>query len=241
MDTQLNLLIQLQEIDKVVRTLTEKKQQLPIQLKALEERHGQQQLALGQVKEALQTAQKNKRDRDQSLEVGMQKVEKLKARAAEIKTNKEYQAQLKEIATVEQDNKAIEDELLGLMEKIDAASAAIVQAEKQYEVGVRELEAEQRERKADAAKIDDELANVLRERAAVAKNVRPDIFEQYESLVASKNGMALAEARGESCSGCFMSIPPRIFVNVKKRDAIIQCPECNRILYHKQVVTQPNM
>ena len=75
-------------------------------------------------KEALLTAQKNKRDRDKDLEAGVQKVEKLKARTSEIKNNKEYQALLKEIETAEQENKAIEDDILVLMEKIDAAAAA---------------------------------------------------------------------------------------------------------------------
>ena len=55
----------------------------------------------------------------------MQKVEKLKARTSEIKTNKEYPALLKEIETAEKENKAIEDEILVLMEKIDAAAAQI--------------------------------------------------------------------------------------------------------------------
>ena len=45
--------------------------------------------------------------------------------------------------------------------------------------------------------------------------------------------MALAEARGEACSGCYMSIPPQVFVNVKKNENIITCPNCGRILYYK--------
>ena len=44
---------------------------------------------------------------------------------SEIKTNKEYQALLKEIETAEKENKAIEDEILVLMEKIDAAASQI--------------------------------------------------------------------------------------------------------------------
>jgi len=47
----------------------------------------------------------------------------------------------------------------------------------------------------------------------------------------------VVEARGESCSGCFMSIPPQIFVNVKKNTEIITCPNCHRILYFKEAIT----
>jgi uncharacterized protein len=45
------------------------------------------------------------------------------------------------------------------------------------------------------------------------------------------------EARNESCSGCFMSIPPQLFVNVKKNTEIITCPHCSRILYYKEAIT----
>ena len=49
-------------------------------------------------------------------------------------------------------------------------------------------------------------------------------------------GVVVVEARGESCSGCFMSIPPQIFVNVKKNAEIITCPNCQRILYYKEAI-----
>jgi predicted nucleic acid-binding Zn-ribbon protein len=54
----------------------------------------------------------------------------------------------------------------------------------------------------------------------------------------SKGGIAMAEARGESCSGCYMSIPPQVFVNVKKNESIISCPQCGRLLYVKETIVQ---
>ena len=122
MDEQLNLLIQLQEIDAKIRDLrTSKKIACPRSSRPSSAGVRPSTTNLEKVKEALLTAQKNKRDRDKDLEAGVQKVEKLKARSSEIKNNKEYQALLKEIETAEQENKAIEDDILGLMEKIDAA------------------------------------------------------------------------------------------------------------------------
>src|SRR5574337_1030244 len=107
MEEQLGLLIQLQEIDAKIRSLTEQKKRLPEALAALERRLAAAREDLDNVKEGLQTAQKNKRDRDKDLEAGVQKVEKLKARTSEIKNNKEYQALLKEIEAAQQENKAI--------------------------------------------------------------------------------------------------------------------------------------
>ncbi len=89
MDEQLNLLIQLQDMDGKIRSLVEQKKRLPEALAELEGRRAANAAELEQTKESLQTAQKNKRDRDKDLEAGVQKVEKLKTRSSEIKNNKD--------------------------------------------------------------------------------------------------------------------------------------------------------
>jgi len=240
MEKQLSLLIQLQEMDTRIRSLAERKNRLPELLASLDRRRAAGTEGLDKAKEALQTAQKNKRDRDQDLEAGAQKVEKLKARTSEIKNNKEYQALLKEIETGEQENKAIEDEILVLMEKIDAAAAAITEAEKQAGETDAAITAEQKEHEAAVVKIGEELKAAEQHRNEMAAHIEPPILSQYRKLLATKAGFAIAEARGESCSGCYMSIPPQVFVNVKKNESIITCPHCGRILYYKETIVQKN-
>jgi hypothetical protein len=227
MEQQLNLLLQLQEIDVRIRSFTEKKKRFPEVLAALERRRIENEQELDKTRESLQTAQKNKRDRDKDLEAGAQKVEKLKARTSEIKTNKEYQALLKEIETAENENKAIEDDILVLMEKIDAATALISTAETRARDEDAAIGAEQKEQEAAFAGAEEELkAAVLQRQEAVAR-VEHSLLAQYEKLLRTKGG------RGEACSGCYMSIPPQVFVNVKKNETVITCPNCGRILYYK--------
>lgn len=238
MDEQLNLLIQLQEIDASVRTFAEQKNRLPRIMEELDRRRAAATADLEKVKENLLTAQKNKRDRDKDLEAGGQRVEKLKARTSEIKTNKEYQALLKEIETAEQENKAIEDDILLLMEKIDAASAGIAAAEQRAREEEAAIQVEHKRHEADFAKIEEELKGAMKARQELIARIEPALFDQYEKLLVTKSGTAMAEARGESCSGCYMSIPPQVFVNVKKNENIITCPHCGRILYYKEVIVQ---
>ncbi len=238
MEQQLVMLVELQEIDRTIRVLTERKNAFPGTLASLDRRRTENKEGLNKSKEALQAAQKNKRDRDKDLEIGVQKVEKLKARTPDIKTNKEYQALLKEIETVEQENKAIEDDILGLMEKIDAAVASITAAESTVQEEDAAITAEQKGQEAVMAQIEEELKVAEQHRRAAAARCDPSILSQYQKLIATKAGMALAEARGESCSGCYMSIPPQVFVNVKKNESIINCPHCGRILYYKETIVQ---
>jgi predicted nucleic acid-binding Zn-ribbon protein len=233
MEEQLSLLIQLQEVDTKIRALTERQNRMPDILASLERRRAAGQEEFEKAKGALQAAQKNKRDRDADLEASAQKVERLKARASEIKTNKEYQALQKEIEAAEQESKTIEDEILVLMEKIDAAAAAITGAEENARKEDEEIAAELKEREADHAKGEQELQEMQRQRQETAEHIERALLAKYQGLLLTKAGAAIAEARGEACSGCYMSIPPQVFVNVKKNESIITCPHCSRILYYR--------
>lgn len=233
MEQRLSMLLELQEIDFRIRALTEKKNKFPQILASLERRRSENRQELEKASEALQIAQKNKRDRDTDLETGVQKVEKLKARTSEIKTNKEYQALLKEIEAAEKENKAIEDDILVLMEKIEAAAALIKTAESRISEEESSIASEQREGEAAVEKAEQELADAVQLRQEVTARMDSALLAQYQNLLEAKCGMALAEARMEACSGCYMSIPPQVFVNVKKNEDIITCPHCGRILYYK--------
>jgi uncharacterized protein len=236
MEEQLNLLIRLQDIDRAIRARQDEKRKLPELLAELEGKSEANKAELDRVREALDAAQKGKRDRDRDLEEGGQKVEKLKSRTPDIKTNKEYTALLKEIETAEQENKAIEDDILKLMEKIDAAVAEIRTAETRSAEEADAIAAERKQLEENMAKLEAELSSVERERDELASHVDAPLLAKYQKRYTSLGGKVVVEARGESCTGCFMSIPPQLFVNVKKNTEIITCPHCSRILYYKEAI-----
>jgi len=236
MEEQLNLLIRLQDIDGAIRARKEEKKKLPEMLAELERKSEANKAELDTVREALETAQKGKRDRDRDLEEGGQKVEKLKSRTPDIKTNKEYTALLKEIETVEQENKTVEDDILKLMEKIDAAAGEIKNAESRSTEEAAAIAAERKQLEENMAKLEAELATAERERNELAALVEAPLLAKYQKRYASLSGRVVVEARNESCAGCFMSIPPQLFVNVKKNTDIITCPHCSRILFYKETI-----
>jgi predicted nucleic acid-binding Zn-ribbon protein len=240
MNEQLTLLIQLQEIDGRIRAHQDEKKRIPEQLAAFEQRMLANKAELDKVRESLETAQKSRRDRDRDLDEGGRKVEKLKGRTSEIKTNKEYQALLKEIEAAEQENRAIEDDILKLMEQIDTAAAEIKNAEKRSAEEDAAIQEERRRLEEDREKIDGSLAEVERRRGDLLARIDASVLAEYQRLVGIAGGKIVVEARGESCSGCYMSIPPRTFVSVKKNDSIIACPHCHRILYYKEAIVESN-
>jgi hypothetical protein len=41
----------------------------------------------------------------------------------------------------------------------------------------------------------------------------------------------MVSARNETCQGCFVNVPPQMFIEVQKNNSLVRCPNCNRILY----------
>jgi uncharacterized protein len=236
MNEQLSLLIQLQEIDAKIRAQQGEKERIPIQIAELESRIQSNQDELDKAREALETAQKAKRDRDGALEEGGQKVEKLKAKATEIKTNKEYQALLKEIETAEQENRTIEEDILKLMERIDAAGNEIKTAEQRAAEESASIQNDRKQLEESLAAAEKALKAEEQERSQLVGRIDESALAPYRRLAGITGGKIVVEVRGESCSGCYMSIPPRTFVSVKKNDSIISCPNCHRILYYKDAI-----
>jgi predicted nucleic acid-binding Zn-ribbon protein len=239
MHEQLSLLIQIQEVDERIRGRQEMMRKIPEQLAVIEQRAEANKAGVEAARQALAEAQKAKRDRDQDLEEGGRRVEKLKGRTSEIKTNKEYQALLKEIETAEQENKAIEEDILKLMERIEAANAEITTAEKRAVEESASIDAERARLAEVRAAVERDLAADEKARGEITGRTEESVLAEYQRLVGPKGGKVVVEARNESCSGCYMSIPPRIFVTVKKNEGIHSCPHCHRILFYKEMIA-PN-
>ena len=47
-------------------------------------------------------------------------------------------------------------------------------------------------------------------------------------------GLAVTEVVNSVCQGCFLHIPPQLYVEIKINQSIKYCPQCGRILFFKQ-------
>jgi len=58
--------------------------------------------------------------------------------------------------------------------------------------------------------------------------------------VAKRRGTAVAEAKDGTCQECHLKLRLQMYSELKRNDAITECPGCNRILWYDPVpVTAP--
>jgi hypothetical protein len=185
------------------------------------------------LKQIHESLDKKRRDKERELDDINEKIKKVKARSTEIKTNKEYQAHLKEIEGIEKELYTLEDEILIIMEEIDNFSKQIKLEEGRLKSEKDKVEAFREKLKKEVSEAEKELLALREERAKIVDVIDKELYNLYMSLLESGNGIAVAEAKEEVCQGCNMNIPPQLFVEIKRNEEILQCPQCHRILFYR--------
>lgn len=189
---------------------------------------------LRKLREQYEILEKKKREKERALEDSGEKIRKLKARTGEIKTNKEYQALLKEIEAAERERSTMEDDILVVMEDSDAVGRQLKGEEQNYKKSSEAVDVLKRKLHAEKAALEKDLLDLKGTRAKVAGDIDSDMYNQYIMLIEIYHGHAVSEVKDEICQGCNMNIPPQLFVEIKKNEEIYQCPQCRRILFFRE-------
>ncbi len=232
-------LVTLQEIDTRIFEKRFFIDKVPLRIYEVDEPLKQAKAELEKMKQKTEALSKKKREKEQSLEGTNEKIRKMKGRVSEIKTNKEYQAHLKEIETSEKEITAIEDEILTVMEELDAALRQQKEKEEKVNREVEKINAFKKELDREVEEYEKELASLKEERAKLVASIEPDVYRRYMTLLKTGGGVAVTPAKNELCTGCNMQIPPQLYVEIRKNEEIIQCPQCLRILYYSEDQTIP--
>jgi predicted nucleic acid-binding Zn-ribbon protein len=231
MHPDLDGLIQLQDAESELRRLDTALTEIPRRRSELEEALAQEKGRLGTARAALEECQKNRRKHEGELQDLEVKRSKYKGQLNDVKTNKEYMALLHEIEGVEREVRAREDLILGEMETVETLTAEIKREEEHFK------KTEERYR-AEAKTLDDEKRalearrdKALAARDAVASGLGTEPKELF-FRIARLRGVAVAAARDGMCQLCHLKLRLQFYAELKRNDALVQCPACNRILYY---------
>ena len=232
MNPDLGSLIQLQAVESELRRTDADLAQLPAQKADLEASLARERGNLDAIRAGLDVSQKNRRKEEGTLQDLEAKRSKYKGQLMEVKTNKEYTAMLHEIEGVEREIRGREDQILSEMEKTEGLAVELKTEEEVF----RKEEARHKEAvlalDARARALTAERERLAAERDRVASTVPEDVLALFQR-VAKLRGVAVAEASDGRCQECHLLLRLQMYSELKRNDAIVQCPACNRILYYE--------
>ena len=116
-------------------------------------------------------------------------------------------------------------EIERLTQERGAQQAAVTELEKEFALYSANIDKEAKETLNRAQAMERERAR------RGSSQLAPDILGQYEKLLASREGQAVAELDRRVCQGCYVSVPNNIYVRLARSSELVPCPSCGRILY----------
>ncbi|NLT24947.1 MAG: hypothetical protein GXX82_18060 [Syntrophorhabdus sp.] len=234
MERELETLFEAQKIETMIMEGEQKLLQAPKKLRQMEDQLTEVRDKIEKEKEIVEELEKERRKKEKELEGEKEKIKKLEVKLYDVKTNKEYQALLKEIESAKEANDRTEEDVLVLMDKVEdlkkdyeTSQVELKRLEKESEIEKTEIQKETRSMDAVIAKLTTERDNLL---SIVSENLRTT----YNILREKRGGIAVTNVRNGVCLGCNMNIPPQLFIEVTKNKQLIQCPSCNRILFFRE-------
>ena len=236
----LKRLVQLQQTDAAILEKRRFIDRVPLRINEVDEPLRIAKAELEKIRQKAAAVAKKKKDKETALAEIQEKIAKMKNRASDLKTNKEYQAHLKEIENSEKEIVNIEEQILQVMDEVDSSEKEMVEREKSVRAEEAKIQEFKRSLDADVAKLELELAALKEGRKKIVSELETAIYNTYLELLKRGNGLAVVRAENEICHGCDMNIPPQLFVEIRKNTDLIQCPQCNRILYYDEDGTAGN-
>ncbi len=227
-------LVSLQNIDNEIIRLKKKIKEIPVQIKKVEEEIERSEAIVEREKAKLIENQKLRKRIELDLETIKSKVKDKKTALNTVKTNKEYSTLLSEIEAFEEQYSALEDKLIEELYNAESIQDAIKESEKKRDEVKKQLLKEKDILLEHEKKAKEELEGFLKRREEITKRISKDYLELYEKTAKAKDGVALSRVVDGFCSECYIKIRPQVMVEIKKKEKIVTCENCGRILYIKE-------
>ena len=231
MREKIERLVVLQAIDLRVQEMEREKGEIPQSIASLEEELRKEEEKFLAEKAEMEKLGKERRHKEKDLEEETDKVKKAESKVFEIKTNKEYQAVLKEIESAKKFNRQREEEILEILEKLEQGQKRITGAEKELEGKRKEMQRRISELKQKEASFEQEMAGEVRQKKEQEKEIPAELLSKYRMLAGKRQGIAVARVTQGVCQACHMNLRPQLYIELQKQDTLILCPNCSRILF----------
>ena len=169
-----------------------------------------------------------------------QRIEKLRSELNTSTTDKQYQAILAEMNSLQELRDEVETSQLAEMERQEAVTVEVTDSEAQLQERNRLVEVAREECSSCEKAVADRMGELEVEREAAAAKVPEKILKLFDEVAEQTEGETLAPVievskrhREYSCGACHVQIPYYLVVDLHADDnkTIQQCPNCVRILY----------
>ena len=229
--TDIDRLAALQEVDRQIKAHQDRIDALHAEIEEFQLRLTQQRTEVSTLQAEHDGLEAQRVEMEKKLGGEEARIRDSRMRLNRVRNERELLALRREIDLTKEANKQLEEQLIAVMENLEAISTRLTEARAALQAVEAEAETEIAARRQRADELRQEIADVSDHRDRVAKAVDSGLRSKYEQIFARRGGTAVVEVRNGTCQGCHMHVPPQLFNELKKFRDVRQCPSCHRILY----------
>ena len=232
MTPELESLWQAQALDRALLGVRERLTAFPARRAKVEQALVAAKAGVTAAEERGKASQLARREAEKTAESLVEQERKFQIQLTQVKKNEEYAALLHEIANAQKKRGELETFVLEKMEQETAVAADAKRARAVLAEAEKVAAAEQAKVKQDEDAVRKEEADLLARREQALAALPAVLRARYERILIARKGNAIAELVGDSCAGCGGRIPAQAAIQVRRRLAVVECPDCGRLLIH---------
>ena len=240
MKAELQQLVALQNLDTRIRTLEKDLEATPERRAEIEREFDQRAFEIRALENRREEAKHTRARLENDVVEQKGRAERAERNLMSSKKQDEYTAAIREADAARKQISALETQILEQLESLEQSEAAL----KERADEIAGLNSD-RDARLDAF---DAETNTQSEELKTARASRDQLFLSlpkglsglYGRISARiRDGVAVAEARNNSCTACFMALRPQMMSEVRRGGEVITCDNCGRILYYAATESTP--
>lgn len=232
MTSDLQSLIELQQIDSQIAALRAEISALPKHVAVIEAKLAGSKVKVEAALAAGKADDAARRKHESDIQDQQQKISKYRDQSLHVKTNDEYRALMHEIQFAEGNIAKLEDKILEIMVAADVRKESLKKAEAELKADTAENDREKEDARRRTAADEAALAELTVKRDALRAGVSENVLYHYDHVLKMRGTALAAVYENQMCSACSVLLRPQVFQEVMSNEQFMTCDYCKRILYY---------
>lgn len=227
-------LVELQKIDDEIFKIREVQKKTPLEVKDLEERFNELEEKRARSEDKLNHLTEQQKRILNEIEEESSKIKKSRNKLMQVGNDREFQAMMREMDTIEKINRDKEEEKITILEAVQTQTRDL----EAINVALEKLRKDLDEKRGDLDKVLQtaaaELKDLENKREHISSYIPEKVFQRYEFIRKRLEHPVIVDVDEAVCSGCNITIPPQTYIDLQSSEQILNCPNCQRIIFWRE-------
>jgi uncharacterized protein len=180
------------------------------------------------------------RERDATIKIALDTIEKFEEHMKKVTTQKEYMAARKQVDEARRLNTRLQDEILERRVQQEELAPRLEERRSTYGKVLETYQSEEAVIVKEQRELEGEVAELTARVQDELKGLGANAVGLYQRLMKGGRQPAVVPVQAGSCMGCNMALPPQTYNLLLAADGqLFTCPTCQRIIYHQPAEEAP--